>query len=1254
MPFPESSDLGIDVWGGLNTSIPPSQLPLGASPACQDVMFPEAGVRTRDGLFSMFPALAGTPAINGLKTYITPTLQDILLVWDALGNLYQENVIGTLALLAAGGTPNIFMNSTTLFGREYIGFGNATSGIDFPRQFDGTNYDRITQCGPGQGPTPVNFLPNPAAIAGAGAGSPVNLAAAPTGAVTTGPFTITIPPYPPYYNGGTYTYYTTATYTTTGAHGLVVGQLVTVASVTNAALDAVDVPVIAVPSTTTFVLALANYIYAASGSGTVTPKAPALSRANNLVTATTSAAHGFVAGWTVLISGFAAQAVGGASTAVASNGIVTVTTATAHGLPIGAIAIVAGMSDATFDTPQGATVLSVPSSTSFTYQWLTSTSSATGGTVSSPWNGTYLITATPTPTSFIYQQLGPNLQSDGTGTATIVGNITAGNHQVSISFVTRQGYITKPAPPVNFAAAGGQLVQLTIPTGPSNIVARLIMFTPYIAPPATTGNFYSIQGGKLIGNQMLIQDNVTTNVTLDFSDTNLIAGFNAEYLFSQIELGEVYGAANYSSRTSFIGEAAHINNLLNMEFNGGWYFPSPVMYGPNITGAGTNGGGGHAWTNPNNVTSASAFATVALLHATSNSLLSETFSLAAPAGSPIGGVQASFFVKISARGSLLPTLSVQLLKAGVPVGNPKPIFLSNISYLTGTTVTLGSITDNWGAVLFGSDANAATFGLQITATNPDTLTSVTFSIDNVQMSVNDVQPGVPDGWTLDPINGLGGARFANGGEFLDAYQITGDGIDAAVGMITQPAFQDSLGVNIFNPMTAYSVRVRAKTSLASGATLAVELFSPSQGSIGIANFPLTGAGSFGAAYTTLTLSLGMMPTVQPSDLILRVYANNTLPLGTTITIDSLEPFQTNAPVNGSIVRLSYAFNPEGIDSVSGQVQIRPGDGQQIRAQFNIRGNLYIAKDRYLAYVTDDGQNEPASWQVTEVSSTIGICGPNAVDTGEEWAAFANENGVYMYFGSDPVKVSQEIQEDASRSGQITWNSINWAAASTIWVRIDNLFKRILVGVPVNGATVPNIVFMMDYKFAASGEDAASEPGSTYSAFTGRLLQRGGGRKWTIWNIAANSCALAIRPDGTQRTFFGNGASTGKIYQLTDGQYSDDGVAVNSFYVTSGEPTKDQEDALQLRGHRHVCDYLSGRAIGAGSMLLAVQSEYRNTFPRAVTLTAPGAVDFERPVNIHGYRLFYQLGTNAVGSWFQLEKLTPMMKADSTIPVAGVV
>ncbi|HUJ82670.1 MAG TPA: hypothetical protein VLW83_12370, partial [Candidatus Acidoferrales bacterium] len=300
MSIESFAPIPLDTFGGWITLLDPSDVPPGMSPNLADVEFFPGGVRTRPGLVSQFAALGGSVKIGGLKTYVTANLVNRLLVFDSLGNLYKETSPGTLGLAASGGTPNLFLASTTLFGREYMAFGDSLLGQDLPRQFDDTYFDRVSQIGPGEGP---------------------------------------------------------------------------------AAAD-----------------------------------------------------------------------------------------------------------------------------------------------------------------------------------ATTAGNISAGVHQVSVVFVTRQGFWTAPSPPVSWTAAGGKQVTLTnIPTGPANIVQRLLCFTG-----AGGASFFQVPS------TMIINDNTTTTLTLDFDDTILLSGVSMDYLFAQIELPNQLGVVDYSERLFWWGERAKMDNWTNITFDGGW------------------------------------------------------------------------------------------------------------------------------------------------------------------------------------------------------------------------------------------------------------------------------------------------------------------------------------------------------------------------------------------------------------------------------------------------------------------------------------------------------------------------------------------------------------------------------------------------------------------------------------------------------------------------------------------------------------
>ncbi len=270
-----SFDAPIEIFGGLVTDMSPADLPHGVSPHCQDVIFSNVGVATRPGLQALFGPLAGNPTVNYVKTYETLNATLRTLALDSNGVLYKEMTPGTLASIATGLATNAYANSTTLFGREYLAISDGKTGNDLPRQYEDTNFDRVSQSGPGAGPTAVDenvIVAIAASPSGATQPAAVTIAASPNGATENG-FLVTI--------------------TTAAAHGLSAGQSVTLAGVGVAGYNG-TFPVVSVPTSTQFTYIAGASSLAASGGGTA---------ASATATIQTTAAHGFVAGQLVTTSG---------------------------------------------------------------------------------------------------------------------------------------------------------------------------------------------------------------------------------------------------------------------------------------------------------------------------------------------------------------------------------------------------------------------------------------------------------------------------------------------------------------------------------------------------------------------------------------------------------------------------------------------------------------------------------------------------------------------------------------------------------------------------------------------------------------------------------------------------------------------------------------------------------------------------------------------------------------------------------------
>ena len=145
----DTVDVSIEIFGGLVTNLAPADLPHGVSPDCQDLQFQIGSVKTRPGITSQY-VLPANPSVNYLKTF--ENLQEVprLLSLDSLGILRKDATPGgALTTIYPGIIPGAFCRSDSLFAREYLAFGNGVDGLDMPRQYDDTYFDRVSQVGPG-------------------------------------------------------------------------------------------------------------------------------------------------------------------------------------------------------------------------------------------------------------------------------------------------------------------------------------------------------------------------------------------------------------------------------------------------------------------------------------------------------------------------------------------------------------------------------------------------------------------------------------------------------------------------------------------------------------------------------------------------------------------------------------------------------------------------------------------------------------------------------------------------------------------------------------------------------------------------------------------------------------------------------------------------------------------------------------------------------------------------------------------------
>lgn len=136
-------------------------LPEGISPSCQDVAFLPGSVFTRPALARVYSAAALAAPINYVKTFLKGNGDPFTLSINGIdptgliSQLYAEdvqNAFGTRSLIANLPKGTI-ARSTTIDNAEFFAFSDGNQGTGIPTFYDGTNYARSGQDGPG---APVN------------------------------------------------------------------------------------------------------------------------------------------------------------------------------------------------------------------------------------------------------------------------------------------------------------------------------------------------------------------------------------------------------------------------------------------------------------------------------------------------------------------------------------------------------------------------------------------------------------------------------------------------------------------------------------------------------------------------------------------------------------------------------------------------------------------------------------------------------------------------------------------------------------------------------------------------------------------------------------------------------------------------------------------------------------------------------------------------------------------------------------------
>lgn len=542
----------------------------------------------------------GLTQFDYVKTFAMTDGETLTLALDNTGVFWQEDAINNPNVLTPFFTaiePNTFAVSVTEDDHEYIALSNLQNGTDMPRQYNGQWVDRISQVGPAIGPQ-ITATSNQYPI------STITQASAETLGDGTKNYTVTW----------------TANFGSIGPAGNILSF---------EAKPGFFADILAAGVGASIIIAGVQTINGQNpnnGQGNV----PAVYQVIAVGTVNTAFWGANTPYFSVLATStnHADLIVQNGATYQLTLATVTTTT-TVPNLQVGSQMTIAGSSIATYDntwtvtgTPNASQLNITQTSLSggvATYAFTIITGSApTPGqqvTVTDTSNGNGIfnvsnqVITSATASTFSINIVSPDIPPaaetgngivngtifqfdpmESVGSATggnivIAGGLGAGTRGVVVLFKTRNGAITPASPQTIFTlnATSNAITVTGIPIGPPNVVARIIAFTGANGATQTGGGgFYYwieepetliVNGQKVTYSSTIVNDNVTTQATFNFTDSQLLnatgISVDGNNLFATLELGSCLGFIVYGNRLFAWGEQNKINNLLNYSFDGG-------------------------------------------------------------------------------------------------------------------------------------------------------------------------------------------------------------------------------------------------------------------------------------------------------------------------------------------------------------------------------------------------------------------------------------------------------------------------------------------------------------------------------------------------------------------------------------------------------------------------------------------------------------------------------------------------------------
>lgn len=226
-------------------------------------------------------------------------------------------------------------------------------------------------------------------------------------------------------------------------------------------------------------------------------------------------------------------------------------------------------------------------------------------------------------------------------------------------------------------------------------------------------------------------------------------------------------------------------------------------------------------------------------------------------------------------------------------------------------------------------------------------------------------------------------------------------------------------------------------------------------------------------------------------------------------------------------RLYYSaqLNPEDWSSFdAGHIDIAPSDGDVITGIYSHRGVLFVFKGPNFGSIHVITGRTPSDFARDLFSGEVGGVGPNTIFT------FLNDVGFLALDGSiRSLSTTEKFGdfEEAALSRPIShWmkEHMNSSALKQAWARTDPTRGYVVFTLPIYGATAPNYILCMDYKFQPV--------------------------RFTTWSsFGAYSVQRMSDPTGNNRPILYLGGNDGFIRKVQQGPRKIDGAEYRFFVQT---------------------------------------------------------------------------------------------------------